>query len=127
MVREKEPANVENGLKCDQIVNTNLLHLSRYAKNVNLNPQQRIEITRSVWPQMLNESGDAEPCSFSNERSEDCLKEDVRINDYIPAMKAICEKLEAAENKVSLHVMMITFIDSAGMILILFAIFPAKG
>ncbi|KAH0461474.1 hypothetical protein IEQ34_009049 [Dendrobium chrysotoxum] len=100
MVREKDYVNVENGPKYDQIVNTNLLHLSRYAKNVKLNPQQRIEITRSVCPQMLNESEDTEPCSFPTEVSEDCLKEDVHIKDYIPAMKAICEKLEASKNKV---------------------------
>ncbi|PKU70118.1 hypothetical protein MA16_Dca020607 [Dendrobium catenatum] len=100
MVREKDYVNVENGPKYDQIVNTNLLHLSRYAKNVKLNPQQRIEITRSVFPQMLNESEDTEPCSFPTEVSEDCLKEDVHIKDYIPAMKTICEKLEASKNKV---------------------------
>ncbi|XP_020591544.1 uncharacterized protein LOC110032283 isoform X2 [Phalaenopsis equestris] len=100
MVREKESAHAENGPKNDQIVNTNLLHLSRYAKNVNLNPQQRIEITRSVWPPMLNESGDTELCTVPIEGSEDCLREDVHIKDFIPAMKAICDKLEATKNKV---------------------------
>ncbi|KAG0482922.1 hypothetical protein HPP92_011006 [Vanilla planifolia] len=44
-------------------------------------------------------------CALSNREvwnfsSEDFLKENVCIKDYIPAMKAICERLEAASDKV---------------------------
>ncbi|KAK8949841.1 hypothetical protein KSP40_PGU017725 [Platanthera guangdongensis] len=100
MVRDKESKNVKKGPKGDQIVNTNLLRLSRFAKDANLNTQQRIEITRSAWPKISDESRDAEPCTSPLEGPEYCVKEDVHINDYMPAMKAICEKLEAAQNKV---------------------------
>ncbi|KAL6846714.1 hypothetical protein ACP4OV_024162 [Aristida adscensionis] len=78
--------------------NNNSLYLSRYAKNLNLNPYQRIVITR---PKLFG----------SNEETNvDALEEDgtlgvgymndISIHDYLPAMKATCDKLEEASGKV---------------------------
>ncbi|XP_042430640.1 uncharacterized protein LOC122017169 [Zingiber officinale] len=80
------------------IVSTNLLHLSRYAKNFNLNSQQRFEITRA---DILEGTADIDGCSANfGYASGDFSKHDVSIKDYLPAMQVICEKLEEACEKV---------------------------
>ncbi|BAF09421.1 uncharacterized protein [Oryza sativa Japonica Group] len=90
-------ADAEDASQNKQIINTNSLYLSRYAKNLNMNSQQRIEI---IKPELLG----------SNEESNgDVLQEDgafgvndkndISIHDYLPAMKAICDKLEEASGK----------------------------
>lgn len=92
-------ADAEDASQNKQIINTNSLYLSRYAKNLNMNSQQRIEI---IKPELLG----------SNEESNgDVLQEDgafgvndkndISIHDYLPAMKAICDKLEEASGKVN--------------------------
>ncbi|KAJ0974336.1 hypothetical protein J5N97_016301 [Dioscorea zingiberensis] len=88
----------ESSSKCTQIVHTNLIHLYRYAKNSSLGSQQRFEITR---PDMLANPCNSDVISLSeNNASGEYLEEDVRINDFIPAMKLICDKLEEADGKV---------------------------
>ncbi|KAL5721524.1 hypothetical protein ACHQM5_005161 [Ranunculus cassubicifolius] len=62
-------------------VSTNLVYLACYAKK--LSYQQRLEVN-------LDSLGNGSECS----------KEDVVVNDYVPAMKAVCDKLEEAEGKV---------------------------
>lgn len=81
------------------VVSTNLLHLSRYAKNFNLNSQQRFEITRA---DILEGTADIDGSSANfGYASGDFSKHDVSIKDYLPAMQAICEKLEEACEKVN--------------------------
>lgn len=78
-------------------VTTNLVYLSRYAKH--LGSQQKFEITKEEQSteSLGNEKGRAV--------SGDCLggkkiKEDVLVKDYLPAMKAVCNRLENAKGKV---------------------------
>ncbi|XP_072956159.1 uncharacterized protein [Typha angustifolia] len=95
LVREKELGmEGEDSLKNTSIVNTNLLHLYRYAKKLNMNSQRRIEITR---PDAPGTSGDA---FCEGGASSNCVKNDVLIKDFVPAMRAVCDKLEEASEKV---------------------------
>ncbi|OMO66182.1 B-block binding subunit of TFIIIC [Corchorus olitorius] len=65
---------------------TRLIHLRRYAKN--LGSQQKFEITK-------------EEETMGNADSQiKKIKEDVLVKDYVPSMKAICDKLEEANGKV---------------------------
>ncbi|XP_049935440.1 uncharacterized protein LOC116260035 isoform X2 [Nymphaea colorata] len=94
-VRMKECGReLDAGNKIDSIVNTNLVHLSRYAKNLNLRFQQRFEIKK--------ENAVDNICSDSGNTliSADCIKEDRLVKDYLPAMRNICSKLDEASNKV---------------------------
>ncbi|KAJ3680257.1 hypothetical protein LUZ60_016535 [Juncus effusus] len=87
MIREKEQG--EASRSTPSIINTNLLHLYRYGKKMNTNSQQRVEIVKRDL--LENEGG------IGNNNSN---SEDVCVKDYLPAMKAICDKLEEAEGKV---------------------------
>ncbi|WOK98866.1 hypothetical protein Cni_G07578 [Canna indica] len=99
ILRAKESgADGENAQENSSVVSTNLLHLYRYAKNLNLNPQQRFEITRA---DILDGMGHVDESSSNVvEISGDFTKGDVSVKDYLPAMKAICDKLEEACGKV---------------------------
>lgn len=93
--------NVDNGLKYNPI-NTNLMHLYRYAKNVSLNSQQKIEITKQATSDILESVGNADKSSLIGDVPHgECFKENVLIKDYLPAMKAVCDKLEEANEKVN--------------------------
>jgi len=101
-VREKEVGHKEeSGLKSNPI-NTNLLRLYRYAKSVNLNSQQKIEITKPGRPDTSDSIGNAGKSSVIGDVPQsECIKEDMLIKDYLPAMKAVCDKLEEANEKVN--------------------------
>ncbi|KAI3803697.1 hypothetical protein L1987_31857 [Smallanthus sonchifolius] len=88
IVRTKEAGNDE--YKSGSIVNTNMLHLYRYAKH--LGHLQRLEITKEDKAFTNNENADREVASG------DGVEE--RINDYVPAFRAICDRLEKADGKV---------------------------
>ncbi|KAF5201539.1 B-block binding subunit of tfiiic [Thalictrum thalictroides] len=96
IVRTKE--NVvegENGLPNTSIMNTNLIHLHRYAKH--LSSQQRLEITKyDTLDTLKNVNGGTPTC----DGYDGGVKDDVLVKDYLPAMKAICDKLEEADGKV---------------------------
>ncbi|KAL5728992.1 hypothetical protein ACHQM5_002006 [Ranunculus cassubicifolius] len=93
IIRTKENANEEeNGSKSTSIVNTNLIHLYRYAKN--LNSLQKLEITKFDALESLEGS------ALRSDGFSEGVKDDVLIKDYVPAMKAICDKLEEADGKV---------------------------
>ncbi|KAL4560086.1 hypothetical protein LXL04_032234 [Taraxacum kok-saghyz] len=77
-VRKKEAGN-EGEYKPGSVINTNMLHLYRYGKH--LGSLQKLEITKDGV-------------------SEEHIKEDVHIKDYVPAIKAICDRLEKADGKV---------------------------
>ncbi|KAL9671326.1 hypothetical protein QQ045_008894 [Rhodiola kirilowii] len=69
-------------------VTTNMVYLSRYAKN--LGSQQRIEINQEKRTR----------CDGSESGTNDeYLSKDVSIKDFLPAMKAICDKLGEADDK----------------------------
>ena len=93
MLRAKELADEgESGPKNTQHVTTNLLHLYRYARNLNSNSQQKIVITK---PGILGSLDNADGTPG------DSVNDDVSIKDYLPEMKAICDKLEEASGKVN--------------------------
>ncbi|XP_021750753.1 uncharacterized protein LOC110716442 isoform X1 [Chenopodium quinoa] len=73
-----------------QPVRTNLIHLHRYA--LPLSSQQRLEITK--------ENKNLEENHVSGADLEECGQDDVRVKDFLPAIKAVCDRLEQAEGKV---------------------------
>ncbi|XP_047341147.1 uncharacterized protein LOC124944847 [Impatiens glandulifera] len=87
IVKTKESNNEGGEFKNGSIVHTNMVYLRRYAQN--LGCQQRLEIIKE--DKLLD---------FNDAMDEGSVKEDVHINDYLPALKAICDKLEQANGKV---------------------------
>jgi general transcription factor 3C polypeptide 1 len=79
-----------------KVVSTNSLHLSRYAKQSNVSSYQRIEITE-------RETGSDEEINVDALQEEDGTlnKSHVSVHDYLPAMKAVCDKLEEASGTVN--------------------------
>lgn len=100
IVRTKETGmEGENEIKNNSVVKTNLIHLYRFSKHLKLSSQQIVEITR---PDAQTTCPNAEGYELTAEDiSEECSKKDVLIKDYLPAMKAVCEKLEEASDKVN--------------------------
>lgn len=97
VVRTKEACN-EGELKNSPCVTTNLMYLYRYAKA--LGSQQKIEITKEE--QTMESVGDADGSAANRDGlSGICVKQDVHVKDYIPAMKAVCDKLQEANDKVN--------------------------
>lgn len=93
IIRKKTAGNEE--YKNGSIVNTNMLHLYRYSKH--LGQFQRLEITKE-----------------DNAEGEDASGEGVfeeRVNDFVPAFRDICDRLEKADGKV-------TFVISADSVLL---------
>lgn len=92
IVRTKE-VDGEGDSKTTSCISTNMIYLSRYAKP--LGSQQRFEICKedSLLEQEATPAGD----SLQSEST----KEDTLIKDFLPAMQAICDKLEETNEKVS--------------------------
>ncbi|XP_074286289.1 uncharacterized protein LOC141611611 isoform X2 [Silene latifolia] len=94
IVRTKE-ASMGKEPKISQPVHTNLIRLHRYAPS--MSSQQRLEIT-------LESSNLEENQGNSLSRAEaipdECGQDDVLVKDFLPALKAICDRLEQAEGKV---------------------------
>ncbi|XP_047960632.1 uncharacterized protein LOC125205627 isoform X1 [Salvia hispanica] len=78
--------------KNGSIVSTNMLYLARYARH--FGSQQRLEITRTDQMLMGGEGADG------HDVVNGIVAESVSVKDFIPALKAICDKLEKAEGKV---------------------------
>ncbi|MCL7041505.1 hypothetical protein MKW94_017459 [Papaver nudicaule] len=77
------------------IVHTNLIHLYRYAKR--LNSQQKFKIIKG---DVLESPKCAEGSTLNGEAAVgDNVKADVLVMDYLPGLKAVCDKLEEAEGK----------------------------
>ncbi|XP_002454215.2 uncharacterized protein LOC8066182 isoform X2 [Sorghum bicolor] len=90
-------AEREDASQNKHVVNTNSLYLSRYAKDLNMTSQQRIEITK---PELLGSNEETNVDVFQEDGTFDVnSKNDISIHDYLPAMKAICDKLEEASGK----------------------------
>ncbi|KAL3699830.1 hypothetical protein R1sor_017852 [Riccia sorocarpa] len=82
------------------IVATNLLHLTRYAKDLTLSSHQRFEILRKSKDDNT-EAGD----SLGDDAEGDELVAKTKGGDYViqddfPAMEKICQKLEETEDRV---------------------------
>ncbi|KAJ4973068.1 hypothetical protein NE237_006242 [Protea cynaroides] len=98
IVRTKEATvEEENGSKSTSVVNTNLIHLYRYGKH--LTSHQRLEITKEDTLDNLRNAEGSNSIGDGITGGE-CLKEDVLIKDYLPALRAVCDKLEEADGKV---------------------------
>lgn len=96
VVRTKEALSTGE-LRNSPIVSTNLMYLHRYAKH--LGCQQKLEIT--VEENNIEQLGDpVESAAVEDGLPGKCIKEDVLVKDYLPKMKDICDKLEAANGKV---------------------------
>ncbi|KAJ8755986.1 hypothetical protein K2173_024531 [Erythroxylum novogranatense] len=75
-------------------VTTNLMYLYRYAKHLGI--QQRLEINKEG--RSLENVGDEE--EYGGEVVGDGLRDEVLVMDYLPALKAICDKLDEVNEKV---------------------------
>lgn len=82
----------EGGSGNSAVSTTNMLHLRRYARH--LGCQQRLEVIKEANPIADGDSGNS--IGFA----EESKKKDVHVKDYLPALKAICDKLEQAQNNV---------------------------
>ncbi|GMH18150.1 hypothetical protein Nepgr_019991 [Nepenthes gracilis] len=92
IVRKKEPLSAAS---CCSPVTTNLICLHRYA--FPLGSQQRLEITK----ENKNLTNDVrESVNSADVIFGECGQDDVLVKDFLPAMKAICERLEQADGKV---------------------------
>ncbi|MCD7449709.1 hypothetical protein HAX54_001138 [Datura stramonium] len=78
-------------------VSTNMLYLSRYAKN--LGSQQRLEITKGDNSLEDNEITDGED-ENNGGVAEESLDVDLCVRDFLPELEAVCDKLENTEGKV---------------------------
>lgn len=96
IIRKKEVGN-EGEYKNGSIVNTNMLYLYRYARH--LGCLQRLEITKEDKVSTDNDNIDGE-VGTRDGVPEEGIKEDVHIKDYVPALRAICDRLEKADGKV---------------------------
>ncbi|OVA06628.1 B-block binding subunit of TFIIIC [Macleaya cordata] len=100
IVRTKEAATEQDsGSKNTSIVNTNLIHLYRYAKH--LNSQQRLEITTVDRLENLK-NVDGSTSLIGDGIFGDHVKDDIVIKDYLAVLKAVCQKLEEADDQILL-------------------------
>ncbi|XP_022715262.1 uncharacterized protein LOC111274686 isoform X2 [Durio zibethinus] len=96
VIRKKETCT-EGESKNISPVTTNLIYLYRYAKR--LGSQQRFEINKEE--QTVESLGyDDENVPDDDGFALENVKENIFVNDYLPAMKAVCDKLEEANGKV---------------------------
>lgn len=95
IVRTKEACS-EGESKNSSIVSTNLIHLYRYGKH--LGSQQKLEITKE--DKLLDCLGNGDERGAAGDGGTRGCGEEMLIKDYLPAMKAICDKLEEANGKV---------------------------
>ena len=118
VVRKKEPCT-EGESKNSSPVTTNLIYLYRYAKR--LGSQQRFEINKEEQP--------VESLGYDDENVPDDdgfalenVKDNVLVNDYLPAMKVVCDILEEANGKVNYILNLVRFMD---LMLCHYADFPS--
>ena len=94
-------AEGEEASRNKQVTNTNSLYLSRYAKDMNMNSHQRIEITK-LGSNEPNEDTNIDALQEDGAFGVN-FKNDISVHDYLPAMEAICDKLENASGKVNCY------------------------
>ncbi|KAL8458672.1 hypothetical protein ACS0TY_036253 [Phlomoides rotata] len=96
-VIRKNKASNNKEQKSGSIVTTNMLYLYRYGKH--LGSQQRLEITKEDQIFMDSEVAGGHT-ETGNDFGKETATDNVHVKDFIPALKAICDKLEKAEGKV---------------------------
>lgn len=97
VVRTKDACNEGEQKNCPSVT-TNLMYLYRYAKT--LGSQEKIEITKEE--RAIESLGNVDESATNRDGSSGkCVKEDVYVKDYLPAMKAVCDKLEESNDKVN--------------------------
>lgn len=94
IIRKKE-AGGEGEYKSGSVVNTNMVYLYRYAKH--LGHLQRLEITKEDKTSFDNEDDEMEVATGDGVSEE-------RITDFVPAIRAICDRLEKSHGKVILYI-----------------------
>lgn len=96
VVRTREACS-EGEQKNSSVVSTNLVYLYRYAKH--LDSQQRFEISKEE--QNHESLGNSNACDMhEDDLPGEHIKEDVFVNDYLPPMKVVCNRLSEANGKV---------------------------
>ncbi|GER53573.1 B-block binding subunit of TFIIIC [Striga asiatica] len=95
VIRTKQASNREPN--SESVTATNMLYLYRYGKH--LGYHQRLEITKEDKLVMDGEVEDGHG-ETGIDFGEEISKEDVHVKDFLPALKAICDKLEKAQGKV---------------------------
>ncbi len=93
-------AEKEDASQNKRVTNTNSLYLTRYAKDC-MNSHQRIEI---IKPGLLVSNEETNIDDLQDGTFGVNSDNDVSIHDYLPAMKAICDKLEEASGRVNCSV-----------------------
>ncbi|XP_019058110.1 PREDICTED: uncharacterized protein LOC104813957 [Tarenaya hassleriana] len=96
IVRTKE-LDGEGESKTTSCISTNMIYLSRYAKP--LGTQQRFEICRDDFS-METPMKENEATVTGDDQMSEIPREDMLIKDFLPAMEAVCNKLEEAKGKV---------------------------
>ncbi|KAL0441362.1 UNVERIFIED_CONTAM: hypothetical protein Sradi_0075100 [Sesamum radiatum] len=96
-VIRKKQASSSREQNNGSIVATNMLYLYRYGKH--LGCQQRLEITKEDNLLMDKEVADGHTENF-DDLGKEIAKEDIHVKDFLPALKAICDKLENTQGKV---------------------------
>lgn len=74
-----------------------MIYLARYAKH--LGSQQRLEITRKDQLLMDGEGADGDTGTH-DDVVNGVVADNICVKDFVPALKAICDKLEKTEGKV---------------------------
>ncbi|XP_048443005.1 uncharacterized protein LOC125478653 isoform X2 [Pyrus x bretschneideri] len=96
LVRKKNPDD-EGHSSNNLSVTTNLIYLHRYAND--LGSQQEVEITKVE--QNTESFGNAKEIPASGDGfSGNGVKDNVLVNDYLSATKAVCDKLKESNGKV---------------------------
>lgn len=99
ILRKKDlDADEGTGMKC---TSTNLMHLSRYATHLNMNSQQKLEITQTESPSPVNMDDKDEGLCVQRDTIGNFYQNDVQIRDYMSAMRAVCDRLEESSDKVN--------------------------
>lgn len=91
LLRLKE-AGDEGEPRNNPSVTTNMLYLYRHAKH--LSAQQKIEIIKE-------ERAEESFVNVTESEKGDVSAGSVLVKDFLPAMKAVCDKLEEANGKVT--------------------------
>ncbi|KAI9162251.1 hypothetical protein LWI28_025385 [Acer negundo] len=99
VVRTKETSGVEGESKSSSCISTNLMYLHRYAKH--LSAQQKLEISKEgPTVESFGKEYESENTTSRDSFPRESFTQDVHVKDYLPAMEAICKKLEEANEKV---------------------------
>ncbi|KAK2644052.1 hypothetical protein Ddye_019247 [Dipteronia dyeriana] len=98
-VRTKVTSGVEGESKGSSCRSTKMMYLHRYAKH--LSGQQKLEISKEgPTVDSFGKEYESENATSRDSFPRESFTQDVHVKDYLPAMEAICKKLEEANGKV---------------------------